>query len=358
MNKEKGKGQKPHKTSVVPPELPPEKHLVTVVEEDQSMNKLLQLTIEKLDGEGAQSAVMVIKELVDLKNKQEDRAAKREFYTALAEFQENCPQIPKTKSTAAASSAGQKFGFAYAPLDVVEKTIKPHLYPRGFSYYWDGDTTLAEGKFLRTETCYLLHRNGHQIKSSLAAPVTKEIGSMNEIQRHGAIQAYLKRYTLLAILGVPTADIDTDAADPTTLDEKEIKILKHKAKTKGADEKRFLEYMDVKDYAEIRKVDLSKAALALDMYEKKEPAETTKKPLKKKPEEKKKPEPPPADTELHKCREKAYALLKQAADKKLVNRSRWEPIIKDAKSVENLNTIISNLTVYIDEAGAGGKLKL
>lgn len=343
--------QKPHKTPVVPP---PGTALKTVVEEDQSMNKLLQLTIEKLDGEGAQSAVAVVKELVELQNKQEDRLAKREFHAALSEFQQECPQVPKTKSTPGASSAGSKFGFAYAPLNVVEKTIGPHLYSKGFSYYWDGETSMMGDKFLRKETCRLLHRNGYEISSSLSAPVTKEIGSMNDVQRFGAVQAYLKRYTLLAILGVPTADIDTDAVSPETLDEKEVKILKSKAERVGANIERFLEYIDVGKFEQIRKVDLSKAALALDMYSKKEPTETTDKPEK----EKKPKSEPPADGELNKYREKAYGLLKQAADKKLVNRDRWKPIIKDAKSVENLNTIISNLSVYIDEGSKNGKLKL
>lgn len=352
--------QKGERPKTPPPEDPKVTALTTVVEEDQSMNKLLRIAVEKIEGAGAESAVATLKELADLKLKLERVEAKKEFNNAMAEFQTECPQIPKTKSTQGASSAGGKFGFMYAPLDVVEKTIKPHLYPKGFSYYWDGETTLTEGKYLRTETCYLLHRNGHQIKSSLSAPVTKEIGSMNEIQRHGAIQAYLKRYTLLAVLGVPTADVDTDAVSPETIDEKEIIILKSKLKIKGADEKRFFEYMDVKDYAEIRKVDLSKAALALDMYEKKEkPAGKAA----KKPEPAKKAAVPAAGTSLQGLREKAYTTLKKAIDIKAKGykpptRSKWEPLINNAKTPEAIDKLISNLTAFIDEAGSDGKLKL
>lgn len=355
--------QKPHKTSVVPPELPPEKHLVTVVEEDQAMNKLLQLTIEKLDGEGAQSAVMVIKELVDLKNRQDDRASKREFNDALAQFQESCPPIKKTSKAEVVTKKGGKYSYEYAELDEIARTVRPLLFHRGLSFFWDSET---KDKTI-TCICRLCHRNGHEISSSFQAPIPNELGSMNPIQISAATLTYAKRQTLVSILGLTTADIDTDAVDPTTLDEKEIKILKGKAKKKGADEKRFFEYMNVKDYAEIRKVDLSKAALALDMYEKKEPAEKTEKPdkselvktaggnaWKEKPER----EPPAADGELNKQREKAYALLKQAADKKLVNRNKWEPIINNAKDGYALNSIISNLTAYIDEAGKDGKLEL
>lgn len=342
MKNKKDKGQKSNSP------LAKEKILRTVVEEDQSMNKLLQLTIEKLDGEGAGSAVMVIKELVDLKNRQDDRAARREFNDALAQFQELCPPIRKTGKADVVTRKGGEYSYEYAKLDEIARIVRPLLFHRGLSFTWDSKTIDKN----ITTTCYLRHRNGHQITASATAPIPGELGSMNIIQIPSAVRTYLERQSLIQVLGLTTTETDVDGADPITLDEKEVRILKGKAKEVGADATRFLEYMGVETYEQIRKVDLSKAALALDMYRKKEPTEATEKPPKKKPE------PPAADGELNKQREKAYALLKQAADKKLVNRNKWEPIINNAKDGHALNSIISNLTAYIDEASKDGKLEL
>ncbi len=361
------------KNKKIPPAKSPGTALETIVEEDLSINSMLRLTVDKLRaGEDAVGIVTAIEKLVELEDRISRRNAEKEFNNALAEFQNECPQIPKTKSTKKVSSAGGGFGFMYAPLDVVEKTIKPHLYIRGFSYYWDGETTFIEGKFLRKETCHLLHRNGHQISSSISAPITKEVGSMNEVQRFGTVGSYLKRYSLLAVLGVPTADVDTDAESPETIDEKEIKVLKSKIKKKGldeTDEKRFFEYMGVKDYSEIRKVDLSKAALALDMYEKgdKPPEKAAKKsePAKKSATTKKKAasSPSSAGVNINTLRTRAHTKLNEAINIKAEGykpptRSKWEPLINNAKTAKDIDRLISNLSVFIDEAGSDGKLKL
>ncbi len=345
--------QKPHKTAVVPPE--PE--LKTIVEEDQSMTKLLALTISKLDGEGAQSALMVVEKLVDLKNKMEDRAAKKEFNNALAQFQESCPPIRKSSKAKVTTKKGGEYSYKYAELDEIARTVRLLLFHRGLSFSWDSETKDNTISCI----CYLRHRNGHEISSSFQAPIPNELGSMNPIQISASTLTYAKRQTLVSILGLTTTESDSDMASPETIDEKEIKVLKGKLEKKGADEKRFFEYMEVKDYAEIRKVDLSKAALALDMYEAKEKPKG--KVTEKKPEPKKTPPAPGAGSSLQGLREKAYATLKKAIDIKAEGykpptRSKWEPLINNAKTAETLDNLISNLTAFIDEAGSNGKLKL
>lgn len=217
--------------------------------------KLLSKAVDKLDGEGAESVVAVIERLVDLKMKVDKQEAEKEFNRSLAEFQNECPQIKKTScSKKGVTQAGGSFGYMYAPLDVVEKTIRPHLQPRGFSYYWDGKTTLEEGKFLREEICYLLHRNGHRTSSSISAPVTKDIGSMNEVQRFGTVGSYLKRYSLLAVLGIPTTDTDTDAASSVNpITEEQVAAINEAIKESVPPDAvpRFLKYLKVSKVEEI-----------------------------------------------------------------------------------------------------------
>lgn len=237
-----------------------------ITQDSNSIPALVRATIEQLGGmENAESAVGVVKELVAMQRDQERWDSEKEFYAKLSEFQEACPQIEKTKSTGKASEAGGKFSFMYAPLDQVERTVRPHLQPLGFSFYWDGKTTKADGEYVREITFHLLHKNGHRTSSSISAPITKEIGSMKGIQLFGAGESYLKRYTMLAGLGIPTTDSDgISKADPTTISDDEIKAIESKAKEATPDTKGLLEYLKVKEFKDIRKVDYRKAMADLD----------------------------------------------------------------------------------------------
>lgn len=232
---------------------------------ENNMLDLIRLAIDKIDTGGAESAVAVIERLVDLKIKTDKIDAEKEFNRALAEFQAECPQIKKkTKSKKGATTSGSGFGYMYAELDEVTKTVAPYLHSRGFSYYWDGETEMLGDKMIRTETCFLRHENGHSIKSTFSAPITKEVGSMNEIQRHGTVKAYLKRYTLIAVLGISTTDVDTDGVSPETIDEKQIKILQKKIKESGADQAKLLSIYGVDKLEDILKVNYATVFFALE----------------------------------------------------------------------------------------------
>jgi len=234
---------------------------------ENNMLDLIRLTIDKIDSGGAES-VAVIERLVDLKIKTDKIDAEKEFNKALAEFQAECPQIQKkSRSKKGATTGGSGFSYMYAELDEVTKTVAPHLHSRGFSYNWDGNTEMLGEKMIRTETCFLRHENGHSIKSTFSAPVTKEVGSMNDVQRHGTVKAYLKRYTLIAVLGISTTDIDTDGVSPETLDKTELKILNAKIKQTGVSISKLLNFIDpdLKKLEDIRRVDFPKAFYALEV---------------------------------------------------------------------------------------------
>jgi len=248
----------------IPPE--PGMNLQTIYEE-QPITSLIALAIAQLGSPGAKSAAQAVEKLVDLKLKVDRIDAEKEFNKALAEFQQDCPQIQKTKkSKDRASNDGTKFGFMFAPLDVVERTVRPHLQSRGFSYYWTGRVYIEGGKLLREETCYLLHKNGHKTSSTSTVPLEGDVGKMNDMQKFGTGETYAKRYSLVAVLGIPTTDEDTDGADPTLVDDKELEHLKTlvaKAMPPGY-VPRFLSYMKVDKIEDIRKVEYGKAVLAIE----------------------------------------------------------------------------------------------
>ena len=221
---------------------------------------LIMQAIDKLGGANAESAVAVIKELSKMKREQERWDAEKEFYSQLSAFQQECPQIKKTKSTGKVTDAGGKFSFMYAPLDEVERTVRPHLQPLGFSFYWDGKTTKEDGEYVREITFHLLHRNGHRTKSSISAPITKEIGSMKGIQLFGAGESYLKRYTMLAGLGIPTTDNDGNRlGDTKAITKDQAADLESKCDELKVDKKKYLEFMGTNSFDGIRATDYKRA---------------------------------------------------------------------------------------------------
>lgn len=240
-----------------------------VVYEGHDMLAILQTAVDKLGGDGAESVVAAIKELAELKIRLDKVDAEKGFNKALAEFQAECPQIEKKSSSKKeATRAGSSFGYMYAELDEVTKTVAPHLHSRGFSYYWDGKVESIGDKIVMTETCFLRHGNGHSVSSTFSAPVSKEIGSMNEVQRYGALKAYLKRYTLLAILGISTTDVDTDGVSPEKIDDKQLQILRSAIKSSGADERKLCKYLEVDKIEDLRKADFATAVIAVREKEK------------------------------------------------------------------------------------------
>ena len=240
---------------------------LAIVEDNNAITPLIKIAVQKLDSEGAENAVAVIERLVDLKLKVDAQTAKKAFFTALVEFQEACPHIKKTSEVKKASDGGSKFGYKYAELDEIEKTIRPHIYSRGLSFNWD--TKLTDN--ILEVTCTLRHKDGYETTSSFSSKIDTS-GRTNTVQQYGTTRTYLMRYTLVSILGLTTTDPDTDGAPPKSLetitagqaDELEAKVIEL-----GMDKKKLLKFFDAEDYTDIRKADHKRVIGAIDEYEEK-----------------------------------------------------------------------------------------
>jgi hypothetical protein len=231
-----------------------------VVVREPSIIDIIGMAVQKLEGEGAEATVAVIERLVDLKIKTDKIQAEQEFNKALAEFQNDCPPIKKASIAKITTKSGSNFSYKYAELDEIARTVKPFLFHRGLSFTWDSET--IDG-FIKT-ACFLRHQNGHSIKASFQAPIPKEIGSMSEIQIHATVLTYIKRQTLVEVLGLTTTEVDTDGASPETLDGKQLKILNAKIKKSDVDLKKLLKFMEVEKLEDIRKVDYPTVFYALE----------------------------------------------------------------------------------------------
>ena len=151
--------------------------------------------------------------LVNLVEKVQIDKAKREFYEAFAKFQSQVPPI--LKSSEVNMGAGRP-RYNYASLyDIISKIQKP-LGDNHLSYRWDvkNDDVMIE------VTCILSHSGGYELQTSIQATKDATPGKSN-VQAIASTITYLKRYTLVSLLGIGTADPDDDAQATVNIDKKQ-----------------------------------------------------------------------------------------------------------------------------------------
>lgn len=187
------------------------------------------------------------------------REAVADFNRALADFRRVCPKITKNAVADIVTDKGSRFSYRYAELSHIAEIVGPLLYERGFSYTWD--TALVAGQM--TVTCILEHVNGHKKTSTFTAPTESRAG-MSPAQKHGAAVKYGERLSLCQVLGITTADPDTDGAEFEPISAEQADELKRMAKEVNADEARFLAYMGVSRFEDIPRGSLKMAINALE----------------------------------------------------------------------------------------------
>jgi hypothetical protein len=146
--------------------------------------------------------VEVLTKLLELQERWEANQARKAFDEAFAAFKAEAPKLERSKEV----SFGQgKAAYKYTPLDVIANTLGPILAKHGLSYNW----RQAQSDGAITVTCVLKHVQGHSDNNTLTGPADSS-GSKNPIQSIGSGVAYLRRYTLLGVLGMATSDEDHD----------------------------------------------------------------------------------------------------------------------------------------------------
>lgn len=213
-------------------------------------------------------AVDTMETLQAMYHKEQDREAARQFADAMATFQQECPAIPKTsKAKITSKRTGSSFSYTYAELDQIAETVKPHLHKLGMSFAWDCE---VNDKLVKA-TCVLRHRNGHAASASFQCPTDPE-AAMNVQQQYGAALTFAKRMSLIQVLGITTADEDTDAAAPATMSRigpDNIANIAALMDEVGADRVKFLKWLGVAALSDITEADYPRAVKALEEKRKK-----------------------------------------------------------------------------------------
>ncbi|HDY88078.1 MAG TPA: hypothetical protein ENH82_08205 [bacterium] len=126
---------------------------------------------------------------------------------ALAEFQKLCPPIKKDSQADVTTKSGGKYSYKYGSFPYILEVIKPHLETSGLMF--TQPLSLDEG--VRCIITNLYHiETGESIQSVIDIPTVEFVG-MNIYQSMGSGITYLRRYALMAILGIVAEEDDNDA---------------------------------------------------------------------------------------------------------------------------------------------------
>jgi hypothetical protein len=155
----------------------------------QAINK--DLDIEKLE------------RLLAMKERWDKEQARKAFFKALADFQDECPELRKTKPVRFKDDGPVIYW--YAPLADIERQIKKLLKKCGLTKSWKFFDNAGKTKVV----CHLTHIDGHTEQTEMESDSDMS-GAKNAIQGKGSAIEFMKRYTLIGALGLSTADSDID----------------------------------------------------------------------------------------------------------------------------------------------------
>lgn len=203
----------------------------------------------------------------------EERAAEAEraFVAALVAFQAECPPITKGKLVDYTTKDGQKVRYRHAELHHILRVIRSLLAKHAFSYSWS--RVKMEGEMLAV--CTLSHSAGHSRTASFPCPVDDRNTKMSEQQRSAAATTFAERYTLVLVLGLVTADPDTDGMGPEDAEkitEQEAMQVITLAQTVGVKIARVLKAERVEKAQDIPKAHLASILAKLETHRAAPPA--------------------------------------------------------------------------------------
>jgi len=158
-----------------------------------------------------------LERMMEFQERWDANEAKKAYFSSVADFKLDPPKIFKDRHV-----EYNKVKYDHASLGNVVEAISSSLAKYGLSISFN--QTQEAGQV--TVTCTMTHRQGYSESTSLSAPPDTS-GSKNGIQAIGSTNAYLQRYTALAITGLATHDMDDDGvvSELQLLDVKQISTI-------------------------------------------------------------------------------------------------------------------------------------
>jgi hypothetical protein len=205
-------------------------------------------------------SVSVVERLVALREREQEAEAKRAFASAFVKLQAELPRIEACKIVPNRDGTPR---YTYAPYEEIMQKAQPVLTANGFAVSLDSEQ--ADGKV--TAFCTLLHAGGFSKVNKFTCAIGSGPPQASESQKDGAGMTYAKRFALCNALNI-VIEQDTDGVDPNeTITAEQAEELRQRALACKADLAKFVKFLGVSGFDEIRAKDYGKADKALRMKE-------------------------------------------------------------------------------------------
>lgn len=155
----------------------------------------------------AQSGASIdqLERLMAMQERWEANEARKAFVQAMSAFKAEPLDIFKNKRVSFTTRDGDTTTYNHAELSDVVGVVVPALSRHGLSHRWD----VKQGDGRIRVTCFVTHRAGHTESVEMdAAPDAS--GKKNAIQQVASAITYMQRYTLLAVCGLATKEVNRD----------------------------------------------------------------------------------------------------------------------------------------------------
>lgn len=146
--------------------------------------------------------VASLERMMGLQERHEANEARKAFNLAMVELKRELPSVIAHDRTVDFTSGKGRTHYTHASLASVTNQVQPLLTKHGFSVSF---VTEQKGNMIEV-TCALSHEHGHSIKTALPGAPDNS-GGKNATQAIASTVTYLRRYTLLSLLGIATADM-------------------------------------------------------------------------------------------------------------------------------------------------------
>lgn len=149
----------------------------------------------------------VMERMLDMQERILSRDARMDFHAAMNAFKAECPPAPKISKGAVRRDGSKTTTQMFAGLDVIAEHIRPYLAKHGLSYRFE---TEIDAEMTRI-VCVVAHVHGHEERSAFACRTADaSVPGASKVQIGGSAMSYGMRYSLIAALGLTSADVDDD----------------------------------------------------------------------------------------------------------------------------------------------------
>lgn len=143
-----------------------------------------------------------VREMMALQREHEAAEAKKAYAQDMVALKRELPGVINRDTTVDYSTQKGRVHYTHASLAGAMEAVLPALTRHGFSASWKPSSSKDGVKV----TCTITHHQGHSDECTLEAPADTS-GSKSPAQAIASTITLLERYSLLAVLGIATADM-------------------------------------------------------------------------------------------------------------------------------------------------------